>query len=363
MRLLKLFLIVTNVLYILACQSETQKESLKIIPVDINQNVPVKLSEIASDIKMVSLELTDESIIGYIQKLIFQDELLIVWDNHPGDTKILIFDCNGKYIRRISNKGQGPREFEYINDISFDIKENIIYLASARKILSYTKEGKFLNECTNINPEYIFFQNGYINFFSTEFGKKTENGFANETMLYRMDNNCNPVDSLCIKSVSVTRLIGSTGPRKDYVSKIESQTFIYFPVLTPEPFVRDTLYEIQNNLLVPFLKLRFSNQGEVSSRNNRTNHLFRIWRSERFVFAQYDNNSRGRNIFMHDLKTGRSANMKDGFIDDIHNTGIVDIHPLYDNYFYYRFIPEISEETNNEEPNPNVYIGTFISDE
>ena len=358
MRQFKFFVLITTLLWMTACHTQIETGGLKIIAVDIDENTPVKLSDISGEIKKIRLELTDNSIIGMLQKVIYQDDLMIVWDSHS-DTKVLVFDSQGKFIRRISSKGQGPGEFEYISDIAYDSNEKKIYIATTRKILCFAIDGTFLNDYSVMFSEYLFFHDDCLNFFSIEHGKKVENGFENQTMLYRMDKNFNLVDSLIVKSVTLPRLSGSIAPRNDFVSQIGKQTFVYYPVLTPEPIVRDTLYELKDNQLIPFLKLRFSNEGEVSSRNNRTKNLFRIWRSERFVFAQYDMRG-GRYVFMHDLTTGRSANMKDGLVDDVHNTGIADIIPLHDNYFYYFCTAEISPETNNEEPNPDVYIGAFV---
>jgi hypothetical protein len=172
-----------------------------------------------------------------------------------------------------------------------------------------------------------------------------------------MDKNCNLVDSLIIKSVFLEKLQGATS-YPDHVSQVGSQTFVYYPVMTPEPIVRDTLYELKENKMIPFLKLRFSNEGQVSYKNNKTVFLTNIWRSERFVFAEYS--KEGKFFFMHDLKTGRSFNMKDGFDDDIHHTGKAAIHPLHGNYFYYLLIPEPTDENIKAEPNPDICIGKFL---
>ena len=349
----RLLLIFTAIVIVSALKAQTG--TLKIVPVNMRENSPVKLSEITGEIKKVSLELTDESLIGIINRIIFKDDQLIIIEGKT--EKVMLFDLQGKYIRQIGSKGQGPGEYPNIVDIAYDDIKRIIFIAStSRKILCYNTDGVLLKECPVSFPEAIFFNDGYINMISTQFGVKVEKGYLNQTILYRIDNSCNLQDSLIVKSVLLERISGATIPQKDFVSKVNSQTFFYYPVLTSEPVVRDTLYELNAGKLNPFLKLRFSDEGSAASRDNKTKVLTNIWRSERFVFANYQNRDGDFN-FMHDLKTGRSANMKDGFVDDIHHTGTVKIRPLDDNHFYYLVTPEISNL--EEEPNPDVFIGTF----
>ena len=354
----KLLLLAMMAICILACQSQTG--TIKIIPVNIHEDSPVKLSEITEEIKKISLELTDddESLIGIITKVIYRDDRLIIYDGGK-TSKVLLFDSEGKYIRQIGRRGQGPGEYNGINDIAYDKSEHIIFIATYGKILCYNTEGVFLHECKTHSPEYIYFQDGYMNLFSTRFGVKVEDGYLNQTTLYRMDRKCNQVDSIIVKSVILNRLSGATFPQMDYMSEVNSQTFLYYPVLTAESIVRDTLYELKERIMIPFLKLRFSDERATSSSGNKTKNLTNIWRSERFVIANYQNKD-GNFCFMHDLKTGHSANMRDGFDDDIHHSGKVNIRPLGENYFYYIFTPGLTDENLKEEPNPDIYIGKLL---
>ena len=336
-----------------ACQ--TQTGTLEVVPINMHENSQVRLSEIAGEIKKVSLELTDESLIAFIQRVIYNGDRLYILESKT--QKVLVFDSQGKYVRQIGSRGQGPGEYVGINDIAYNDSENTIAIASSLKIGCYNVDGRFLHECQAHYAECIYFHDGYLNIFSSKLGVPVENGFLNQTTLYRMDNKCNVTDSTIVKSILLDKIVGTTFPLRDYVSQVNSQTFVYYPVLTPEPIVRDTLYELKENTMIPFLKLRFSDDGATSSTGNKTKSLTNIWRSERFIFAHYQNKD-GNFCFMHDLKTGRNANMKDGLVDDIHHTGTVNIRPLGDNYFYYIVNPEPPDF--NEEPNPDIYIGKFL---
>jgi len=352
---IRLLLLAIIAIYISACQVQT--ESLKIVPVNLREDSPVKLSEIAGEINKISLELTDESLIGTIMRVIYTGDYLIIYDSNG--PKVLIFDSQGKFIRQIGRKGQGPGEYIIIGDIAFDCSENIIFIStSGNKILCYNIDGVFLHEYKIYPPEYIYFQDGYLCLLSTRYGIKSENGFLNQTMLYRMDKKCNPVDSFLVKSVLIDNpFVGSTFPRKDFVSQVSSQTFFYYPVLTPEPIVRDTLYELKGSDMIPFLKLRFSDEGATTGNNNKTKNLLNIWRSEKFVFANYQNRD-GNFYFIHDLKTGRNANMKDGFIDDINQIqNRINIRPFNFNTEMFYYLHTNMKPDALEEPNPTLYIG------
>ena len=351
MNKIRLLFFTSLAIYISACQMQT--ETLKTVPVDIHEDSPVKLSEIAEEVDKISLELTDESLLSLINKVIYHGDRLIIYDSYG--PRVLLFDSQGKFIRQIGSKGQGPGEYIYISDVAFDISENIVFISSGFKILSYNLDGAFLYERPTHNAEYLYVQDEYLNIFSSRLGIKTTNGFLNQTMLYRMDKKCNLKDSLIVKSVHLDQLSGSMYPRKDYVSTVGSQTFVYYPVLTPEPIVRDTLYELKGSDLIPFLKLRFSDEGATTGNNNKTKYILNVWRSERFVFAHY-NNKVGNFIFIHDLKTGHNANMQDGFLDDIHQIETrVNIRPCNTENFYY--LHTHTKPDDLEEPNPTLYIG------
>ena len=130
--------------------------------------------------------------------------------------------------------------------------------------------------------------------------------------------------------------------------------------------LRDTLYRLEDNHLIPELKLKFRNDG-IDGYGDKIINLFNLYRSSRYIFANYvyNPNNRERNTefpktsyFCHDTKTGKGYNMLGGYTDDIH--GIeehVEIRPLTSDseYFYYWYTH--MNPNNSEEPNPTLYIG------
>ena len=344
-------LVLAIVFCITACQK--QPESLMTIPVDTDQESPVKLSEITKgEVKKIPLELTDQSTIGRIAQVLYhKDGRLIVLDS-SSELKIMVFDSNGKFIRRISSKGAGPREFVNIKDIALDSNENILYIVTREeKILCYNLDGVFLNEFRFNSPRSIFPQDKYLNVFASWWEREKGN-FISRIWMFRVDKKFNIIDSLIIKPEC--SIEGFWLPdQKVILSHVGKQTYFSYPDASTDMLLRDTLFELTAQQTIPVLKLRFSD--EVA---NNAFMLRSIWRSKRFIFAQYM--KRGFFYFVHDLKLNKSSNMKGGLEDDVHHTGEVVITPLLDNKYYYIATPDLNNENLKEEPNPNIYIGEFL---
>ncbi len=107
----------------------------------------ILLSKIAINIKSVYLESTSNSLIGRVDQVIIDtiNDLVIISDDMID--QILIFDSNGKYLKKISKKGEGPGEYNEIDDIAYFPKTKSIYLFDMNlpKILKYNVYGEFID--------------------------------------------------------------------------------------------------------------------------------------------------------------------------------------------------------------------------
>jgi hypothetical protein len=242
-----------------------------------------------------------------------------------------------------------------MKDIAVDTKNEYLYITDGYKIMCYDLQGNVIKKNASIaDCEYLRFINGELTVLSVYFGQKDGDGFFNRTVLYRMNRDLQTTDSVEVKKVFMERISGTLNPRMDYITSGDSGTYLYYPVLTAEPGLRDTLYRLTDRNLIPDLKLKFAGEG-VTDGNRKTIALLNIYKSSRFVFAYYQQKG-GAYHFCYDSRTGRGFNMKDGFSDDVHNTGKADIRPLNVNseMFYYL---HTADEYISEEPNPVLYIG------
>jgi hypothetical protein len=111
------------------------------------EGVPFKISEMFKSVKTIILEEHDYAVIGMINELqVFEDNIFIL-DNFYAK-KLFVFDKNGKYIRQIGSRGQGPGEYRSINDFCINREKREIYLLDDyyHKIFVYNLDtGKYLN--------------------------------------------------------------------------------------------------------------------------------------------------------------------------------------------------------------------------
>ena len=137
--ILAIFLLVTAV-----CRGQGQTGNDDLITVNVTkQNYPKKelILQDFMDVEYIALETTDEFLcrgqVGATGK-----EYIIINDGIK-DGDMLIYDRNGKALRKINRKGQGSEEYTYNNKIILDEDNGEIYVDDYLKIKVYDLYGKF----------------------------------------------------------------------------------------------------------------------------------------------------------------------------------------------------------------------------
>jgi hypothetical protein len=102
------------------------------------------LSPYLDSIKYVKLELTDESIIGNINKLIIYEDRIYILDDQT--YSLFIFDMDGKYLNKIATVGQGPGEYIQLDffDIDRDSKQIVLTDLMEYWVMRYDMDRNFL---------------------------------------------------------------------------------------------------------------------------------------------------------------------------------------------------------------------------
>ncbi len=159
----------------------------------------VFLSEIAADVKYILLEYTNESALSYINGVIFFKNHILIYDVR---SNLLLFNMDGKFIRRIGKLGRGPGEYSNILGIDADVQNEIIYVLDngTNKLLSYGLDGKFIPTIVQCQEKLSFaFHNGLfylhtpINFSSIS----SEPGVTKFFQLSILNNKGTNVKDLC----------------------------------------------------------------------------------------------------------------------------------------------------------------------
>ena len=358
------------------------------VTIDIGVDFRLQLSEITEEIRAIELELTDESMINpdRINKVHLFDNLVFI--SEPN--QMLVFDMEGKFIRSIGTKGQGPGEYRYIKSFTVDEKNRIIYIiCDNHKIIGYDLNGKYVKELTVRNKnmerflEYQLYDIHYFNekllllveFIEESRIEKNRRLNCYHTVIYELNNEMQFVDSCFIRDVYYEGFFWS-GVLNDYLTGNDSVIYLYYPettsflinftpslsrrVGTVKRVLRDTLYFFEDNRLLPELRLKFQRNGRDFNGDKNIN-LIKIYRSSRYIFAEYENGlDRGSHFhFCYDTKTGISYNTRYKRRVNIYDPEEKTIRPISNNteLFYYLHTHMYPEDL--EEPNPTLYIGTL----
>ena len=351
-----------------SCGNETKQGDLLQIPVDIDQNISLSISEIAENITAIELELTDESPINpdRIRRVVLCKNNVIIVESR----KILVFSPDGKYVRTIGSIGQGPGEYTGIKSLAVDEKNERLFLNASSKIICYDINGNFLKESSKIQRDAIIFDINYIDdgllVITEQVGIRDEKGLFNHSAVYRLNEELQIVDSCTIRDNYFKRTAFFTHSYEDFLLNGNPTAYlyysdIYFDEQNPAEFVlRDTLYRFEDNRLYPELKLKFKNNG-IDSGGKKFIGLFNIFRSSRYVFALYYNmQNKNYYYFCYYTKTEKGYNIQDGFTDNINKIDKpIIIRPFnYDTEMFYYWHTHMKPDVL-EEPNPTLYIGTL----
>ena len=369
-----------------SCRNGESGDLMEVM-VDIGQTNTLLLSEITEEITSIKLELTDESMINpdMVIKVLLYDSLAFIAESK----QLLIFDIKGKFVRSIGSKGQGPGEYVFIKDFTFDEENKTIYIINqGRQIISYDLNGNFLRELTLINQlQGQIFSIDYLNndlflFAESVVEKQNEEDEkikCYRSVVYTINNELQFIDSCFVRDeyLNFSRQHGSSY----YLTCKNSAIYLYYPELfsliinqnpsiSPQgPIKRallDTLYRLDGNQLIPELKLKIKRNGQDYD-GSKNIQLMNIYRSSRYIFVVYsiyfDVKIETRFIFCYDTETGIFYN-SNKYKDEINNIEeelktrpYRPIRPMLNDTEFFYYVHTHFNPDDLEEPNPTLYIG------
>lgn len=328
-------------LYFYGCNAEGT--GVPVIHFKLSDTVPVSLSDIAGKVKKIDLQLTEESLLGEVSQVLVCGDKILVLDF---TTALFMFDSTGRFIRRIGEKGRGPREYLYLNNVTADERNGILYLNDSRKILKFDPDGNFIDEISYPGyHEYLSFVNDTLYCISSLPGEKVGSYFRNSASLVALNDKLEISDSLGIREVYMKSMTASSYPKKHFLSGAGGELFVYYPVLLKEPFVRDTLYRVSGHReIVPFLSLA----GDYADKEKTM--VYNMYRAGKYLFMEMRSSGR-EYLVICDPEEKTLLNAGGALKDDFYHTGAVKkIYPLPDAGFYFL----AQDETGG---NPVLFIG------
>lgn len=221
-----------------------------------NKEYEIKLSDLMESVEIVQLDNSTEEAYTGIFKLGISDNYLVT--STPQNIPVKLFSRkDGRFIRNIGTKGQGPGEYRTIWNIMIDEKQERIHLGEPfqDKILTYDMNGIYHAEETINLPQGI--RNKYVMYLEKEDNKAIV--FNTPYTLYERGNirvegekNTCWIQDLkgnIIDSISVTNSLSLPPGSSDiWASHVKEESSIYSFALRPVMYVRpDTLYHYNSS--------------------------------------------------------------------------------------------------------------------
>lgn len=222
-----------------ACKQEKKElsESILVVPVDVkNLNKNEKLSSFIEDIKHISLETKDSSlIIRSIDKVQIDGDKIFVLDTYLF-RGVMVFDTSGKYLYHLQAGGGAEGEFEHISDFDIDRKSKHLIIHSTPNLMYYSYSGKFL-------------QKERLSFIATNFcvNYPVKAFIGQEFDLIAIDSNHKKILELFRKD--------SLHPLS-FIQPLQAmnENILY------RHYLNDTIYAIKNNKLIPHVFIDFGDK-------------------------------------------------------------------------------------------------------
>lgn len=278
----------------------------------------IMLNELASDIRYVPLETTDDCLMNnefYIMQYTGEDIIT---------SGIFHFDKNGKFLNKIGSKGQGPEEYLQGLFAFGDWKNKLLYVQNWTTLTCYGFDGTFVRSVPtpqlNMGAAGLFDENHILYSNDIYYADK-----ANPIQLYM-------VDSQNGKTVSKWR--GHLEENKKYGMILTSRDFMYN--YDNSLFYKPALENVIFKILSPKKRLlvyKFDCSGkdiDVSADEvdpkKRFQFLSVYWAKEtaQYLFVNYGMKNISRlGIYDKEKKTFTNVTIKDNL------AGGYDIHPAW----------------------------------
>ena len=139
--------VLLSILFV-SCSSNKQTAEHDLVTLKIDWNnvlEEIDYSPMVEDsVLMIPLETTDNSLIGEVSRLIYQNDLIYIADNLSNS--IFVFDLAGKLKTKIHSEGNGLGEYNRLAYFTVHGKEMVVMDIDIRKLLFYDENGTFIRD-------------------------------------------------------------------------------------------------------------------------------------------------------------------------------------------------------------------------
>lgn len=239
--------------------------------------------ELMDSVSFVKLETTDDNLIGVIDDVFFVNDLIIVVDKHIS-TSIGVYDKTGKFLYKISNKGEGVGEYKNITYVTLTPDQTQLAVVDLldRRLKYFSIDNKVAQATQSflVKSVYLPFFIPYLEFISDEViagcdfgGFQVPNTSDKQTFV--VTDLYENIKYAGYKSFYSKNFITTT-PKP--LHKFDSEVFF-------NPSFSDTIYNVTLNGLIPRYVLNIKGKRDLRIDENTTSNEFR----ERLRAAPYFN--------------------------------------------------------------------------
>jgi len=340
--------IVCIFILICGCNGSSNSESDLLLSIDVPKRLDdkIQLSTISDSVYVIKLETKEGAFITNVSDVFrYKEDLVIL----TLDGRVLVFGSNGEFKQVLGKKGEGPGEYRYASSFAIEEELDLLYIVSSRKVLVYSSEFEFLKEYNlNFFIDYITLINGGLYAVSQEYGNVVEEGYANETILYSLNSEFEILDTLPLRKVVMEKKVASVLGYKHFLGTNGIHNFIYAPVTTNEEILRDTLYQLEGNQILPYAKLNFA-KPHHDEKGRKLYWIANIVNTSNYILSHYFKKG-DIIIFLYDKRNNKGYNTA-GFLDNEGDPVLLRPLDLANDIFYYiKKVEYVDKSTEEENP-------------
>ena len=207
------------------------------------------LSSLFRSVKCIQLEVTENSLLSRISKILVYKNQIFLFDNNRVKG-LYVFDTNGRFIRKIAKRGLGPGEYNNIQDFTINPDNEEIILIADYKIL-------FFDIITGSHKATVPLQ--YLtDIYSVQYFEKM---LYTDVIEHKKTSNDYLVQSIDLTTgKQLERFLNSNDHNKGVNDFIPREVPNFIPSLKPpflfRPLFSDTFYTLTQQGVSPYLTVK-----------------------------------------------------------------------------------------------------------
>ncbi|WP_347144592.1 MULTISPECIES: 6-bladed beta-propeller [Parabacteroides] len=157
-----IYYLAISIFLLSSCSESKEKRNMEsnIIAVNLERRDNISTKELFSDIQLIPLETTPESLIRDITQIKFFEDRYYIHDYRR--SQIFVFDREGRFQFALNGKGDGPGQYLNLSDFAIDTaRRNLVVLcAVSNALFFYDLGGRFIEKkrLPDITGAYNSFQ-------------------------------------------------------------------------------------------------------------------------------------------------------------------------------------------------------------